>query len=321
MTLLRSVLIVLTLCVPILGALTLGTPTQAAEVVYPAGSRVGLAPPSGLTVSRHFSGFEDRDRRAALLVVTLPAVAFADIEASSMADVLLKQGVTVEQREELSHPLGKALLVKGHQQIDGQRIGKWIFVLSTGDITALVTAQIPDAAKGAYSDAVIRAAFDSVAVRAQVPVEEQLGLVPFRLGELAGFRIGGVIAGRAVMLTDGAPAKPATAVDTHVLIAIAAGGPAQASERGRFAHEVFETLPNLKGVRIESSEVLRIGGQPGHQIMARGRDAATGDEITMVQWLRFSGAVYLQVIGVARSAGWTEAYARFRQVRDGIDLR
>lgn len=297
------------------------TPARAADVVYPAGSQVGLVPPSGLTASRNFSGFEDRENRVALVVITLPAAAFADIVASSAPDVLQQQGMTVDGREEPAHPLGKALLVRGHQQIDGQRIQKWIFVLAAGNVTALVTAQVPDAAQAAYPDQAVRAALDSVSVRQDVPVEEQLSLLPFRVGELAGFKIGGVIAGRALMLTDGAPAKPANAVDTHILIALAPGGPTQASERGRFAHEVFETMPNLKDVRINSSEGLRIGGQPGYQIMARGRDGTSGEEITMVQWIRFSGGVYVQVIGVARSTGWTEAYARFRQVRDGIDLR
>jgi hypothetical protein len=55
--------------------------------------------------------------------------------------------------------------------------------------------------------------------------------------------------------------------------------------------------------------------------MARGRDGTNGDEVTVVQWLRFGGSAYLQLIGMARSDGWTEAYARFRQVRDGISLR
>lgn len=299
----------------------LAAPAQAADIIYPAGSRVGLAPPPGMTVSKSFTGFEDRENRAALLVVGLPGAAFPDIEKSTTAEPLQKQGVTLETREDVTHPLGKAFLILGHQQIENQTIRKWILVVSAGDITVLVTVQVPEYAKSAYPDAAIRAALMSVAVRPAVPAEEQLSLLPFRLGELAGFKVGGVIAGRAVMLTDGAPDQPASAVDTHILVAIAPGGPAQAADRGRFAHEVFATVPNLKDIRINSSEGLRIGGQQGHQIMARGRDGASGEEVTIVQWLRFGGSAYLHVIGVARSEGWTQAYARFRQIRDGIEMR
>ena len=296
-------------------------PAQAADVVYPAGSRIGLAPPPGMTVSKNFSGLEDRDKRVALVIVALPAAAYPEIEQSTTADSLLKQGVTLETREDVTHPLGKAFLIVGHQQIEGQRIRKWILVVSAGDLTALITAQVPEAARQAYGDEAIRTALMTASVRPNVPTEEQLSLLPFRVSELAGFKIGGVIAGRAVMLTDGALDPPAKGIDTHILVAIAVGAPAQAADRGRFAHEVFEGVPNLKDIRISSSETLRIGGMQGHQIMARGRDGATGDEVTIVQWLRFGGSAYLHLVGVARSDGWTQAYARFRQVRDGIELR
>jgi hypothetical protein len=298
----------------------LAAPAQAADATFPTGSRVGLVPPPGMTASSNFSGYEDRDKRVALVIVALPAGAYADIEKTTTPESLNKQGMTLDTREDMTHPLGKALLFLGHQQIEGQRIRKWVLVVGSGELTALVTAQVPEAAQAAYPDAVIRAALMSVAVRPTVPVEEQLSLLPFRVSELAGFKVGGVIAGRAVMLTDGKP-DDAKAIDTHILVAIAAGAPAQAADRGRFAQEVFEGVPNLKDVRIRSAEPLRIGGAQGHQIMASGRDGATGDEVTIVQWLRFGGSAYLHLVGVARSDGWTPAYARFRQVRDGIELR
>ena len=47
----------------------------------------------------------------------------------------------------------------------------------------------------------IRATLATIAVRDTVPPDEQLSLLPFKVGELAGFRIGGIIPGRALMLT------------------------------------------------------------------------------------------------------------------------
>jgi hypothetical protein len=299
----------------------LALPAHAADVVYPTGSRIGLVPPSGMSMSRNFSGFEDRDKRVAVVLVTLPADAYDEIKKSTTAEPLLKQGVKLESREDVSHPLGEAFLAIGQQQIENIQLRKWIFVVATGDLTALVTVQVPEAAQEAYPDGVIRAAVTSVSVRTSVPTDEQLSLLPFRVGELAGFKVGGVIAGRAVMLTDGAADGGTSKVDTHMVVAVAPGGPGQASERDRFANDVFASIPNLKDVRINSSEALRISGQQGHQIMARGRDGASGQEITIVQWLRFGGGAYLHLIGVARTDGWLEAYARFRQVRDGIEAR
>ena len=295
-------------------------PAQAADAVYPVGSRIGLVPPPGMTPSSNFSGFEDRDKRVALVIAALPAVAYPDIEKTTTPDSLQKQGMTLEAREEVAHPLGKAMLFVGHQQIEGQRIHKWVLVVGASELTAIVTVQVPDAAQSAYPDAAIRTALMSVAVRATVPAEEQLSLLPFRVSELAGFKVGGVIAGRAVMLTDG-KSDDAKAIDTHILVAIAVGAPAQASDRGRFAPEVLRRRAEPEGSAHQlgrAAAYRRPARPPDHGARA---DGATGEEVTIVQWLRFGGSAYLHLVGVARSDGWTQAYARFRQVRDGIELR
>ncbi|MEA2989023.1 MAG: hypothetical protein QOG83_1734 [Alphaproteobacteria bacterium] len=308
-------------CSLLLCLLALPLPAQAADVVYPPGSRIGLAPPPGVELSRRFFGFEDAAQSVAIVIVELPRQAYPDVEKSANNETLKKQGITVEKREALSLPSGKAFLVIGRQEIDNIRLRKWIMAGSAPDLTAMVTAQIPDAAKRAYPDAAVRAAFTSIAVRAIVPVEEQLGLLPFRVGELAGFRVGGVLAGRALMLTDGAADATDSGLDAHMVVAVAPGAPAQAADRDAFARDVFGNIPNLREVRIGSSEPLRVGGLQGHQIMAAGKDARTGADITIVQWLRFGGGAYLHMVGVARQDAWTPAYARFRQVRDSIEPR
>jgi hypothetical protein len=301
--------------------LALAAPARASDIVFPPGSRIGLAPPPGVTPSRNFVGFEDANNNVAVIIAALPPETFAELQRSTTADALKKQGLTFEKRETHTLAASKAFLVIARQQAEGLRLRKWIFALGAPDLTALVTVQVPDTADSAYPEAAIRAALTSVAVRPTVPVEEQLSLLPFKVGEFAQFRVGGVIAGRALMLTDGAPDTPSPTVDTHLVVAIAPGGPGQPADRDTFARTVFASIPNLNDVRFNSSEPLRIGGQPGHQIMARGKDSRTGSDVTIVQWLRFGGGAYMHLIGVARSDAWVPAYARFRQVRDGIELR
>jgi len=219
--------------------LALVSPAWSLDVIYPIGSRVGLAPPPGLTVSKSFSGFEDRSNRVALVIATLPAAAYREIEQSATSEALQKQGMTIEAREEVSYPLGKGFLVRGRLEIENQPVHKWILILSADDLTALVTIQVPVAAQSHYPDDAIRTALASLAVRDSIPAEERLSLLPFRVSELAGFKVGGVMAGRAVMLTDGAPQPSGPTLDTHIMIAVGPGGPTQASDRGRFAHERF----------------------------------------------------------------------------------
>jgi hypothetical protein len=295
-------------------------PAQAAEVVYPPGSRLGLAPPAGMATSRNFFGFEDLNASAAIILAALPAEAYPELERTMTADALKTQGILFEKREPMSLASGKAFLVTGHQQVEKTKIRKWILIASSPALTALVTAQIPEPARNVYSDSAIRAALATLAIRSIVPADEQLGLLPFKINDLAGFEIGGILPGRAVVLGD--PPAPATAQPLpHIFVSVGAGGPSQTSDRDAFARDVFAAIPNVRDVRVTSSEPLRIIGQPGHQIMAQARDPAGMMDLSVVQWLRFGGGGYLQVVGIARVDAWQAAYPRFRAVRDSIEPR
>lgn len=303
-----------------LGAL----PAAAAELNYPPGSRIGLAPPPGLVPSKTFFGYEDPSNSVAMMLVALPPQAYADLDASVTAETLKRQGVTMESREALPLPSGKAFLVVGRQEVDNVKIRKWILVAASPTLTGFVTVQMPETATALYPDAAIRASLATLAFRAAVPVDEQLGLLPFKVGELSGFRIAGVIPGRAVMLSDapaGAPGSPDSTNEPHIFAAIAAGGPAQSADRDTFAREVFATLPNIREIRVTTSEPLRMAGQQGHQILASAKDASGTSPLTVVQWLRFGGGGYMQIVGIARADAWKDAYPRFRSVRDGIEGR
>lgn len=312
----RIILIVFALVVGVM-------PAAAADVVYPPGSRIGLVPPQGMVTSKNFFGYEDAENNAAIIVLALPPQAFADLDKSVTADALKQQGLTFETREEMPLSTGKAFLVVGHHEVENTTIRKWILVAASSGLTALVTAQIPEAAKALYPDAAIRAALATLAIRNTVPAEEQLSLLPFKVGELAGFRVSGIVPGRAVMLGDAAADAPGmgTITEPHIFVAISPGGPVQTSDRDTFARDVFATIPNLRDVRITTSEPLRMGGQQGYQIVADAKDPTGAAGLMVVQWLRFGGGAYLQMVGIARTEAWKDAYPRFRSVRDGIDTR
>ena len=77
-------------------------PVRAAEPTFPTGSRVGLVPPKGMMLSKAFPGFEDPDKKAAILVSAMPAAAYAEIEKTVADDVVKKQQITVDKREPIT---------------------------------------------------------------------------------------------------------------------------------------------------------------------------------------------------------------------------
>ena len=301
--------------------LALALPALAADVVYPPGSRVGLAPPAGLAPSTNFFGFEDREKQVAILFIILPANAYAEIEKTTTPEAIKQQGVTAEKREDFALAGGKGVLLTGRQTIDNVPVRKWLLIARIGELTAVVTVQVPEKSHDAYPDSTVRAALASLTARAIVPVAEQLSLLPFKVSDLAGFRIGGLSPGRAVMLTDEVDNNTKPETFANIIVGVLPGGPGIGADRDTFARNVFATIPNLTDLRLVSSETLRIGGQTGHQIMANGKDGRTGTEVTVVQWLRFGGGGFLHMVAIAPKDAWQKAYARFRTVRDGIEPR
>jgi hypothetical protein len=301
----------------VLAAVVHATPLRAADPTFPPASRLGLVPPSGMAVSKNFQGFEDADKGAAILLAVQPAAAYAEIEKSLSADNLKKEDISIEKRETIQLGFGNGILVSGKQATDKTRFRKWLLVALADDVTALVNAQVPEQ-ESAYPDAVMRAALATLAVRATVPDQEKLSLLPFTVGDLAGFQIESVLPGRAVMLIDipsGTPAPP----DARLFVAAFPGGPSETDDRADFARTAFQQIVGIKNVQIIMSEPLRLGGQSGFQTMAQAKDAGTNADIMVAQWLRFGSGGFMQMIGIGRADNWTATLARLRTVRDSVE--
>jgi hypothetical protein len=176
-------------------------PARATDPTFPPGSRIGLVPPPGMMASERFAGFVDPNANAAILITVLPADAYEHVTKSLDPEALKKQGIVIDKREPMQLSTGKAFLVVGHQVAGKESYRKWLLVAAAGDLTALVSVQIPEH-DSVYPDAVVRAALETLAVRARVPQEEELRLLPFTVGDLAGFKVAAVLPGRAIVLAD-----------------------------------------------------------------------------------------------------------------------
>ena len=289
----------------------------AAEPVFPPGLRIGLEPPGDLKPSTHFSGFEDVGRKVAITILDLPAAAYGGLEQAANAEN--QHGLVDFKREDFSFRSGKGLLVTGRIQVKDGVLDKWILLASAPaeqDLTVLLNVEVPESALAIYPDAVIRKALASVTFR-PMPIQEQLGMLPFKLGDLAGFRVMKVLPSGGVILTDG-PSDDLNK-QPYVIVSIGRGVPERPDDRARFARDMLSASP-LRDLTLQSADGMRIGGGPGFEIRAQA-SGANGEPIMVAQWLRFIGDNFLRVIGIGPKADWDALFTRFRAVRDGIDMR
>lgn len=303
----------------LLSLFVLARPVEAADPVFPAGSRVGLVPPPGLVPSKAFEGFEDRDKHVAIAVLELGGAVYAEIEKGFDPDALKKQGTELESRDDITLQNGHGFLLVARQDVDGTKFRKWILVAAVGDLTVLVNAQVPEAARGAYPDEAIRAALSTTATRTNVPIAEQLGLLPYQLKELAGFRIVRAAANGSALLTDGPKDDLEFGEQAVFLISLGPGAPEQPQQRDSLARRIMAMTPGVKDMQIERAEPLRIGGMPGEEMIVRAKDAKTDTDLSIVQWLRFGSGASMRLLGIGRTEAWDRIFPRFRAIRDGVE--
>ena len=300
------------------GLLTL-VATAGSEPAYPPGSRIGLEVPGDLKPSTRIPGFEDIERKVSIAILDLPASAYLELETAAFTR--LPQDLQQAKRESFPFDSGIGFLITGFVQKDGTTLHRWSFLAqavgsTVHDLTALINVEVPENALSVYSDAVVRKALASVTFR-PAPIKEQLSLLPFRFGNLAGFEVVQVMPTGTVVLADKADEK---AVSRPVMIvSVGRGGPADSSDRGRFARDLVATAP-VRELSIKSAEPMRINNAAGHEIRAEGKDP-TGQPLSLVQWLRFGSGGYLPIVGAAPSNEWDQMFCRFRAGRDGVDVR
>jgi hypothetical protein len=291
----------------------------AADPVFPVGLRIGLEPPPGMSVSRRFPGFEDVDNKAAITLVELPLAAYGSVEKSMFE--FTPPGMTIEKREMLPFTDGVGILLVGKGVVDGVMMHHWFllgraFGGANADLTALVTFTEPEAALAVYPDKAIRAALASVTFRPP-PLGEQLATLPFKLDDLAGFRVMQALPAGGVIITDG-PAND-LGRQPYMIISVGTGAPAAPDDRARFARDLLSNAP-LRELSVASIEPMRLNGLTTVEIRANAKNLL-GDPVRLVQWIRFGAGGYMRIIGVVAPDNWDQLFNRFRAVRDGLAPR
>jgi hypothetical protein len=291
----------------------------AADVTYPPGVRLGLAPLVGLVKAKTFSGFESEDQSVKVLVTELPADAYGEIKtAFSNPGAVGPTGIKPQTIETGS---GTAYYTIESAKDGGNAVKRYSMILSGGTFSGYVAVQVPDSTAKIYTEDAVRQMFASAVTRKEVPVEEQLGLMPFNMTELSNFKnIRTLAPGSAVVLADGDETAGFEQAP-FMVIGIIGANPPNPEDRARFAQETARQIPGVREAKITMSEPIRIDGQQAYETRIDATSGKDNTPVTVVQWLRFGGPRMLRIIGSAPRDQWSAAFSRFRAVRDGIQPR
>ncbi|MDI1265155.1 MAG: hypothetical protein PS018_18045 [bacterium] len=290
----------------------------AADPVFPTGARVGMVPLVGLNKAKTFTGFETEDQGVKVLVTDLPAEAYGEVSNAFKANPGGTGGI---KPESIETPAGLAYYTVENAKDGASSVKRYSMILPGPTFSGYVAVQVPENAAKIYTDEAVRQMFASAVIRGEVPVQEQLSMLPFKVNELSEFKNVRTLApGAAFILADG-DEKTGFEVAPFMIIGLIGQTAANPEDRGRFAQQIATTIPGVRDGKITMSEPVRIDGQPGYETRIEATSGKDNTPVTIVQWLRFGAQTSLRVIGSSPRDEWTKAFPRFRAVRDGIQPR
>ena len=295
------------------------SPAFATDPVFPPGARVGMVPLVGLVRAKSFIGFETEDQGVKVVVADLPTEAYGEVANAFKANPGGTGGIKPESIETAAG-LGYYTVENAKDAVSGN-VRRYSMIVPGIAFSGYIAVQVPENSWKIFTDDAVRQMFASAVVRKEVPVDEQLGLLPFKIGELSDFKTVRTLGpGAAVVVADG---DETTGFETapFMIIGLIGSMPATPDDRGRFAQQIATTIPGVRDGRITMSEPIRIDGQAGYETRIEATSGKDNTPVTIVQWLRFGGQSSLRVIGSSPRDQWAKAFPRFRAVRDGIQPR
>ncbi|MET0220998.1 MAG: hypothetical protein ABW213_10110 [Tardiphaga sp.] len=305
----------MTFCAVQLAALT---PAVAADPMFPPGVRIGVVPLVGMAPAKTFTGFETSDQSVKVLMTELPGAAFNEVETAFRSN----PAAMANKPESIDTTAGPGFYTIESGKDASGNLRRYSMIVGAGSFSGYIAVQVPENAQKIYTDDAVRQMFATAVTRKDVPLDEQLRLMPFSITELGDFKTVRTLApGSTILLAD---SSDESGIETSPFVVIGSVGsaPDRPDDRGRYAAQAAGTIPGLRDARITMSEPVRIDGQAGFETRIDAVSGKANTPVSVVQWLRFGGGnMAMRIIASTPRDGWEKAFPRFRAVRDGIHPR
>lgn len=302
-------------------AAMLGLYTATAEVKaeprQAPNSRVALDLGEAFSPSDRFSGFVDEKSGASFVVVEMPASAYEEVkQIADRADALAAQGLKDPAKADLPGRKGEYVYFTGKQTSLNTEFTKFVLILRENGVTAMVTANVPEAALTAAT--FTKAQIEETLAKAAVKDEMAKGAELFRLSYLGPFKESfGLMGTTKGYSTSGNPPAPGEnrALKEPTLIVAPSTDSRLAVDPKVAAQRSFQSFGGMKDSRIESEKDVTIANMKGYQIVGEAVDAASGAKIGIYLLLLASDpGGYYAIVGTSPIADMPKMLPEFEKV-------
>jgi hypothetical protein len=262
--------------------------------VHAPGTQVSLVPPRGFQPATRFSGFENAEAAASIMISELPTAAAGLQQQMSGEKALATRGMRLVEARDVDARGGRARLLDVRQDANGVHYAKWMLIGGDARSTALVVATFP--ADDAELSKSLRAAVLS-ASWSDARESDPFAGSGFRLGDSAVLKYAHRLGSLLLWTESGWLGR--VPQETMLGAGISAESRGGADLR-TFARTLPRLLRPLRDVSNLQSRTTTLGGLPAEEVVADARDVQTGAAVRFYAVVGADRAdFYLFLVGLA----------------------
>jgi hypothetical protein len=286
------------------------SPGRAAVVNIP-GTSVSMEAPPGFTVSEGFSGLENAESEATIMITEFPAKGYEEmLPLFQEGNKKFSEFMTINGRKTLMVEGRSVPLIFGRQTSQGAAVKKYLALLR-GEVTVLVTFNIFD--EKALADKGVEATIMSIRLSKAAKLEEKLDELPFSFAEVAPFRAKTVIAGSGVSLTTFEETDP-TGLLPLVIIAFA-GDSVKTADPSLIAVASLRSIEDFNQAEIRISEPKKFAGAVGHYL-----EAVAGNR-TIVQFITIlPNQRYIRLVAYGETEAFKKVLPAVLEIAESVEV-
>jgi hypothetical protein len=279
----------LLLSVLLIGQLSFG---QTEKHIKVPGTKCSLIPPEGFVEATNFSGFQNTDKGASIMIIELPAP-YQRVVDGFTADALKTSGMTLIDKQTMDFNNSKATLIRVTQPANGMTYLKQILIFGDANETVMVNGIYPEASKDIESK--IKEALLSTSYNASQN-DNPLDAATFSIStEGTVFKLVKSMSGSLLYSADGKlPTDKPTLIVGNSLAKITANNQKQ------YAEERLRKLPRGEFNVIKEIKEITVDNLNGSEIVANGKDKDDKPELIYQVMLFNDKGDYYIILGQSK---------------------
>ena len=265
---------------------------QTEKLIKASGTKCGLIPPVGFIPATTFSGFQNAETGASIMISELPAP-YQSLVDGFTADALKTRGMTLVSKQTIDFNSSKATLISVTQSANGITYIKQMLIFGDSKGTVLVNGIYPEASK--EIEVKIKEALLSTICNSSQN-ENPLNAATFTVDvKDTDFKLIKYMSGSLLYSTDGKiPTEKPTLIVANSIAKV------QPQNQKKYAEERLKALPRGELNVIKEFKEVTIDNLKGFEIVADGKTKDDKAEMVYQVMLFNDNGDYYIIVGKAK---------------------